>query len=48
MVGDDGNNYADDVQWTLQVSLDDDPDEVAHGVPARDLLLVLGDRDGQS
>jgi hypothetical protein len=27
LVGDDGNNWADDVDWTLTVSLADDPDE---------------------
>jgi hypothetical protein len=31
VVGDDGNNYADDLTWTLTVSLEDDPDEVTHG-----------------
>jgi hypothetical protein len=31
VVGDDGNNYADDLTWTVQVSLEDDPDEVIHG-----------------
>jgi hypothetical protein len=27
IVQDDGNNYADDVDWTLTISLQDDPDE---------------------
>lgn len=27
LVGDDGNNWADDVPWTLNVSLEGDPDE---------------------
>jgi hypothetical protein len=31
VVGDDGNNYADDLKWTMQVWLDPDSDEATHG-----------------